>query len=142
MSRADPTTGQSGRKSGHRVNIDWTKIDGLGVDPDLVIAKRLGLSESAVGQARRRLGRPAPAMWRLTQRVDDIAHLFGTMPDRTVAALTGRSVGAIYEARVHRGIPPWRPYSFDRPTPLGRRWWRRYLWPHRTFRELPPGARW
>lgn len=136
MSRRDRSTGQSGRKDGHRANIDWTKVEGLGVEADLIIAQRLGLSESAVGQARRRLKFPAPAMWRTSSPVHAFSHLLGKVPDRIIAERAGVTGHTVVRIRARSGVPPWRPYAWDRPTPLGRRWWRRYCWPHRDFKVV------
>lgn len=50
----------SGRKSGHRLNIDWRCVPILGKLPDALVALEIGCSNVAVRDARKRLGIAPP----------------------------------------------------------------------------------
>lgn len=81
--------------------IDWDCIQELGKVPDVELAKRLGVTSSAVGKARKRRGldRLMPAY------IDWEAQPLGKVPDIELARRLGVSNAAVNSARRARAIP-------------------------------------
>lgn len=88
--------------------IDWD-AQPLGVEPDPVIAERLGVSRQSVYMARRARGIPAvngPSAPRAG--IDWDAQPLGVEPDPVIAERLGVHESSVGEARRRRGIPAYR----------------------------------
>lgn len=93
--------------------VDWDQVQDLGRIPDARLARRLGVSAAAVGEARRARGipvhekrrnrRPEPldAVW---VKVDP---LLGQMPDTDIARRYGLSAQQVRARRARLDIPRW-----------------------------------
>jgi hypothetical protein len=96
--------------------IEWDRQP-LGIETDGAIAKRLGVTASAVLGARRRRGIP-PAVPQGNPRVDWNNELLGIETDYALARRLGVTETAVSKARKRRGIGPAVLPSSAREIPL------------------------
>jgi len=102
-------------------NIEWVSV-GLGTKPDAQVARNLGMSKSAVGRARRRLGIAAFDQRRVPKGIDWDAQPLGEVSDTELAKCLGVAAPVIVNARQRRGIPALNPRQIDvdwKALPLG-----------------------
>jgi hypothetical protein len=90
-----------------RPKVQWTdeQIDRLGMEPDLAIARDMGVSYSAVRTKRVSLG---IALCSKTRRVnwEKYGPLLGMMKDKELAKKLGCTLNTVFVQRKKRGIPP------------------------------------
>jgi lambda repressor-like predicted transcriptional regulator len=95
-----------------RRSTRWTPdiIARLGVESDTTIARELGVSIAAVGQARKRLGIARSPLARMEGRAWTAAEdsMLGLMTDADLAAKIGVAPKMIWERRLALGIRAWR----------------------------------
>lgn len=92
----------------------WSHRDRMGVVPDSEIAILAGVSVRTVANYRTLCGIPGytgprrPPRPRNGKRslLDDLHGLMGVIPDRSIAELSGMSLGAVRNYRVKNEIPP------------------------------------
>jgi RNA polymerase subunit RPABC4/transcription elongation factor Spt4 len=88
-----------------RSTIDW-KRQPLGIEPDLAIAKRLGVTRIVVARERRKRGIPAPPIsLGRRRRIDWDNELLGIETDYAIAERLDITCAAVLNARRCRGIP-------------------------------------
>lgn len=101
---------------------DWN-AEPLGAEPDLWIARRVGVAPGTVSSARRRRGIPVCPLPRGTvERLGGVDMLGQGRTDAEVADALGCGVGAVREARRRHGVPSTEDrYDWD-TIPLGEDW--------------------
>jgi hypothetical protein len=81
-----------------RSRLDWLAVPGFAIEPDSVVARRIGCPASSVRDARRRMGLDSPR-----GRID-WAGVDWTHNDREIAGRIGASVSAVMRRRLALGI--------------------------------------
>jgi len=85
--------------------VDWDLVEDLGKTRDSDIAKRFGVSKTAVSHARRSRGLPSPNP--TPKHVIDWEQVpLGRTTDQHVADQLGCSLGLVHKERTKRKIPP------------------------------------
>jgi len=88
--------------------IDWGSQP-LGLEPDAVIAARIGVDRRTVCRARHRLGIPP------MRAVDWPSLPLGQVSDAIVARMAGCSRSKVQRRRDERGIEPWGSDPLGKP---------------------------
>jgi hypothetical protein len=106
--------------------FSWTekRVALLGRVEDQVVARRLGLHPSVVGNERRRRGIAPVNPRRTIEWSDDMIALLGTDSDRAIGETLGLPLSAVWRKRRALDIPSYYP---SRSAPRGFRWQARHL---------------
>jgi hypothetical protein len=96
----------------------------VGVDTDAVLARKVGLTPSAVTQWRQRRGIPSAAIpghkaRPVAERLRDFADKMGILPDGEVARLAGVHRDSVLKYRHEHGIAPVLAQPTRKSTPKG-----------------------